>query len=366
LNISTAPSFLWEISGENGGAEKVNRLSPNAEKNRFRIVFGILLVLLVILFLFSFSVGRFRIPIKELIDILLSPILNTAPYWEDTLQRVIFDVRLPRIVLAILAGGALSLSGVSYQTLFKNPMASPDLLGVSSGAGFGAALAMLFAGTWWQIQSSAFTFGILAVGLAFLVGNKFRSSSMTTLILAGIAVSGMFNALLSIVKIKADTDSVLPSITFWLMGSLGRASKDDVYFLLIPVALSLVILYLFRHSINALAAGDESARTLGVNVQLTKIVVIVCATFMTVSTVSVCGIIGWIGVIIPHVSRMLVGASFPKCAAVTVNGVVTIDIGGGNIITSTITMNAIRELGLQEGKEAYAIIKATTVMVGTD
>ncbi|MEM1485088.1 iron ABC transporter permease [Oscillospiraceae bacterium PP1C4] len=263
-------------------------------------------------FFLSFLVGRYAIPPKTVLEIILSQFFPIPPTWKDTLATVVLQVRLPRILLAILVGGSLSLSGASYQTLFKNPMVSPDILGVSAGAGFGAALAMVNNASWWQIQLCAFIFGMSAVVMTYLIGYAFGRQAITVLILAGIVVSSLFQALLSIVKTLADTDNALPSITFWLMGSLGRGSGQEVLFLLPAVTLSCALLFLFRHQINALSAGEDEAITMGVNVPLIKLVVVVSSTLMTVCAVSICGIIGWIGMIVPHIARMLTGASFPR------------------------------------------------------
>jgi iron complex transport system permease protein len=229
---------------------------------------------------------------------------------------------MPRIILAALVGGALSVSGASYQTLFKNPMVSPDILGVSAGAGFGAALAMVNSAMWWQVQISALFFSILAVFLTNFIGYVFARQEITVMVLAGVVISSLFQALLAIVKTIADPENALPSITFWLMGSLGRASNKDVLMMLPFLALSLALLFFFRYQINALAAGSDEAATLGVNVPLVKLVVIVSSTMMTTASVCIGGIIGWIGLVAPHISRMLTGADYPKlvCASFGIGG----------------------------------------------
>ncbi|MDD2234954.1 MAG: iron ABC transporter permease [Desulfitobacteriaceae bacterium] len=323
----------------------------NNQKNFFAIKIILLVVLLITLFFMSFLVGRFAISPKVVSDIILSQFMDVNHYWKDTLETVVLQVRLPRITLAILVGGVLSISGASYQTLFKNPMVSPDILGVSAGAGFGAALAMVNEGSWWQIQSSAFVFGLLAVILAWLIGYSFGRNEITVLILGGIAVSSLFQALLSIVKTLADTDNALPSITFWLMGSLGKSSNQDVLFLLPITIICLFILFLFRHQINVLAAGEDEAITMGVNVPLVKMVVITSATLMTVSSVSICGIIGWVGLVVPHIARMISGASFSKLAATSFL------IGGGFLL---IIDNIVRGI---EGVELP--LGVLTALVGT-
>lgn len=283
----------------------------------FAIKFLILLIALFAAFLYSFLVGRYDLSIGLIWDILRAQIMNVPVYWEKTLETVVIQVRLPRICCAILVGGALSVSGASYQTLFKNPMVSPDLLGVSAGAGFGAALCMLRNGRWWQIQMSAFAFGLIAVAAAYLIGKLFGQNNITVLVLAGVVVSSVFQSLLSIIKTLADTDNALPSITFWLMGSLGKADNTDLLVLLPATIGSLVLIFLFRHQIDALAAGEDEAATMGVNVQLVKLVVVATSTMMTVCAVSICGIIGWIGMVVPHIARILVGANYSRLVPIS-------------------------------------------------
>lgn len=286
------------------------------KKNYFTLKLAILIAMTVIGFFSSFLVGKYPIPLKTVVDIIYSQFFEMIPYWEPVLETVVIQVRLPRILLAILVGGALSISGASYQTLFKNPMVSPDILGVSSGAGFGAALAMIHNGTWYQVQVSALVFGMLAVAIAYVIGNLLGRREMTILVLAGIVVSSFFSALLNIVKTYADTDNQLPSITFWLMGGLGRGSLRDVAFMIPTAAVSLGLLYFLRYKIDLLAAGEEEAATMGVNIRMLKLAVIISSTFLTVVSVSVCGIVGWVGLVIPHISRAIIGASFARLSSV--------------------------------------------------
>ena len=281
----------------------------------FTVKLSLLYLLILAGGILAFRIGRFAISPGTLAEIVLSRLGMAAPNGDPTLETVVLNVRLPRILLAILTGGALSAAGASYQTLFKNPMVSPDLLGVSAGAGFGAALAMLNNLAWWQVQVSAFAFGSLAVLMASAIGYAFARQEITVMVLGGIVVSSLFQALLSILKTMADTDNVLPSITFWLMGSLGRGSNHDVLVLLPFLAVSLLLLFLFRYSINALAAGNEEAAALGVNVGLVKVVVILASTLMTVVSVSICGIVGWVGMVVPHIARLLVGADYSRLLA---------------------------------------------------
>ncbi len=281
----------------------------------FGVKILLLVALTVVLFFGSFLVGRYPIPPQTVMDIILSQFLPIPQYWDSTLETVVMQVRLPRIALGILVGGALSVSGASYQTLFKNPMVSPDLLGVSAGAGFGAALAMINNGSWWQIQTTAFTFGMIAVIAAYIIAYVFGKQTITILILGGVVVSSLFQSLISIIKTLADTENQLPAITFWLMGGLGKGANQDVLLMLPAMVLSLALLFLFRNQINALAAGEDEAATMGVNVPLVKLIVICSSTLMTVCSVSICGIIGWVGMVVPHIARMLTGANYSKLVA---------------------------------------------------
>ncbi len=302
-----------------------------------------LIVFTIVLFFASFLVGRFAIAPVTVASVILSKFAAIPQAWDPTLTTVVWQVRLPRIVLGILVGGALSVAGASYQTLFKNPMASPDILGVSAGAAFGAALAMLNNGGWWQIQTTAFVFGIIAVAAAYAISYAFGRNTITVLILAGIVVSSLFQSLLTIIKTLADTNNALPTITYWLMGSLGKAKNEDVLIMLPPLALSLLIIFIYRSQINVLAAGEDEARTMGVNVTLIKLLVVASSTLMTVASVSICGIIGWVGMVVPHIARMLTGASFSKLA------VTSFFIGGALLLTIDNVIRGIEGVELPLG-----------------
>lgn len=282
------------------------------KENFHKIKLLALLLLLVFLFFACFLIGRFKVQPGTVFDILCAQIFYVKAHWDATLATVVLDVRLPRILGAILIGGGLSLAGASYQSLFKNPLVSPDILGVTAGAGFGASLALLFGSSLLQVQLYAFIFGVLSVVISYAVAKFYSSSNITILVLAGIAVAGFFRALISVLKYSADPTDTLPSIVFWLMGSISKISNEDLLFLAPPILLALLILWIFRHKIDALNAGEDVATSMGVNVAGIKLVVVVCATMLTVSAVSIAGIVGWVGLIIPHVARMLSGASFEK------------------------------------------------------
>lgn len=288
-------------------------MSNAAKQSKYYSVLVVgLLIVLCALMLFSFLVGSYPVQPGTVLQALKDKLIPSSNPIDTTLHKIIFDIRTPRIVLAVLTGGSLAVSGASYQTLFRNPMVSPDLLGVSAGAGFGAAFAMLQNASWAEVQISALLFGLLAVLLVYGISSVYGLKEITTFVLAGVIVSSLFQALLSVVKTYADTDSQLPSITFWLMGSLGKGDAKDVTLMLPVVAACSLILFLFRHQIDALAAGDEDAQSMGINVKFVRGIVIVCSTLMTVVSVSICGTIGWVGLVIPHIARIFTGARYNR------------------------------------------------------
>ena len=227
-------------------------------------------------------------------------------------HTVIFGIRLPRILAALLVGAGVSIAGASFQGLFKNPLVSPELLGVSSGAGFGAALGILLSGRPMVIQLSAFGAGIMAVAATYAVSRMYRSSVLLVLVLSGIIVGALFSALLSLMKYVSDPDDTLPAIVFWLMGSLASVSGKELEMVAPPILTASAILFVIRWRINLLAMGDEEARALGVNTRAMTQVIVVCATVITASAVCISGIIGWIGLVVPHIGRLIVGPDFRK------------------------------------------------------
>ncbi|MCL1632530.1 iron ABC transporter permease [Sporolactobacillus sp. CPB3-1] len=222
---------------------------------------------------------------------------------------------MPRIIAALIIGGALSVAGSSYQGLFRNPMVSPDILGASGGAGFGAALGLLLSLDAFEVQMLSFLCGLgavlAAVGIHSII-KRDGGGSLLSLIMIGIVISSLAQAFISLIKYVGDPEDKLPVITFWLMGSLSTVTMNDLFFLLIPVIIAIVPLYLLRWHLNILSFGDEEATALGVNVRKMKLVVIICSTLATAVTVSVAGVIGWIGLIIPHLARMLVGPNYKR------------------------------------------------------
>lgn len=253
------------------------------------------------------SIGNLEISPLMVIKIILSRVFPLMRDWSTTIDSVIMDVRLPRVTAGLLVGAGLSISGASFQGVFRNPLVSPHILGVAAGAGFGAALAILVFNHIIVIQLMAFVFGLLAVGLTYLISRYQKMTPILMLVLSGIVVGALFSALTSFIKYIADPMNKMPAIVFWLLGSLNHVSNEDLV-IVAPVFVGCMALLLsVRWRINLLAMGDEDARALGVNTERLKALIIICATTLTAASVCISGIIGWIGIVIPHIGRMLVG-----------------------------------------------------------
>ncbi|MFH0727534.1 MAG: iron ABC transporter permease [Pseudomonadota bacterium] len=253
------------------------------------------------------SLGNMEIGPFTVMKILLSRIAPISPTWPQTLDSVIMDVRLPRVAAGLLVGAGLSISGASFQGVFRNPLVSPHILGVAAGAGFGAAMAILLFDHIVLIQLLAFVGGLLAVGLTYLISRYQKMTPILMLVLSGIVVGALFSALTSFVKYIADPMNRMPAIVFWLLGSLNHVSNEDLVIVAPVFVICMALLLSVRWRINLLAMGDEDARALGVNTERLKALIIICATTLTAASVCISGIIGWIGIVIPHIGRMLVG-----------------------------------------------------------
>ncbi len=284
-----------------------------AEKTKkFKIRFTILVVIFIVVFFGSFMLGRYPVSPPELMKIILSGIIDIPQSWPDAAENVIFQIRLPRVLAAAIIGAALSLAGVSYQGMFQNPMVSPDILGASSGAGFGAALAILLGASYMGISVAAFLFGLAAVMLAYGISRVSRINATLAMILAGMMIGSLFTSCTSFVKLVADTEQTLPAITYWLMGSLVSIKPQDVAFAIVPIIAGSVPLFLLKWRMNLLTVGEEEAQAMGINTRALRLVVIVCATLLTASSVAISGMIGWVGLVIPHFCRMIFGYDYRK------------------------------------------------------
>ncbi len=281
------------------GRDAVTADKTSVYARRFRVLAAAFLLL----FFGSFLLGRFAVAPGTLFRILWDALREwvcklfgaevPGELYSGQEKAVVLNIRLPRVALSALVGAGLSVAGTAYQGMFRNPMVSPDILGASNGAGFGAALGILLSFNYFGVTVSAFVCGVGAVALAW-------------------CISSLFSAGTSFIKLVADTEQQLPAITYWLMGSLSSAKTRDLQFALIPALIGMVPLFLLRWRINLLTLGEEEARSLGVHTTRLRLVIVVCATLITSACVSVSGMIGWVGLVIPHFARMLFGHDYKR------------------------------------------------------
>ena len=274
-----------------------------AAKNRQVILNIVLILILIILILVCLCAGKYSVSVLDCLKILTGNSMAADPMDAN----IILGVRLPRVLAAVVTGGALALSGAAYQGIFKNPLVSPEFLGVSSGACVGAAVAILFAFSAAAIQISAFAGGIVAVGLTVTIPKLIRSDSNLMLVLSGIIVSGAMSSVLGFIKYIADPDTQLAAITYWQMGSFAYIDMKNLLGILPFVVIAAVVLIAMSWWINILSLGENEARSLGADVKMIRVIFIVCATELTAGTVCLSGTIGWVGLVIPHLGRMLAG-----------------------------------------------------------
>ena len=281
-------------------------MNPKKSRAVLLLLGGILFALL----LGSFYIGRYGVDILTTCRILLSRIFPIEESWDPAMTTAVINIRLPRILMACLVGCCLSSAGAAYQGVFQNPMASPDILGASSGAAFGAALAILLGFSTAGITLISFFVSLLTVALVYLVAQRAQGKRVLNLVLAGMVISSLFNAATAYIKLVADPTNQLPAITYWLMGSLSGMRLDKVVHILPAMLLGLIPLFLLRWKINLLTLGDDEARTMGVHAGHLRLGVVLCASLVTAASISVAGMIGWVGLVIPHLCRKLVGSNF--------------------------------------------------------
>jgi len=271
------------------------------------------LAVLAALIVIAFSVGRYPVSAGELTGLLWAKLTGAGTGIDSTVETVILKIRGPRVVAAIMIGAALAAAGAAYQNMFRNPLVSPDILGVSAGAAVGAVLGIFLSLNVIMIQGLAFAFGLGAVGLVYVISNRVRGHDpLLVLVLSGVVVGSLLGACVALMKYLADPYNQLPAITFWLLGSLASTNPEDVWSTLPLMLLGLVPMWLLRWRINLLSLDDEEARALGVETGRIRFVVIAAATLMTSAAVAISGVIGWIGLVIPHFARLLVGPDFSR------------------------------------------------------
>lgn len=259
--------------------------------------------------------GRYSLSVSETIAVLIEAgkeLINPAYEIPESMKMaysVIINVRLPRIILAIFVGAGLACAGAAFQGLFTNPMATPDTLGVASGASFGAVLAMMFDANLVIVQLLALVFGVLACLLAYNISKIKGKSTIVMIVLAGMVISSMFQAFVSLAKYVADPLDKLPSITYWLMGSMSSASYKTLVLGLPFILIGILVIFALRWRLNILSLNEDEARSMGVNIKFMRLLLIIAASLITASCVSMCGQVGWVGLLIPHLTRMVAGSN---------------------------------------------------------
>ena len=263
--------------------------------------------------LVAFSVGRYPVTPRQLTALLWARLAGAPTSLPPAVEAVVFRVRGPRVLSAVAIGATLAAAGSAYQGLFRNPLVSPDILGVSSGAALGATLGIYFSWGVVGIQGLAFALGLAAVATVYAVGAALRRHDpILVLVLAGIVVGTLLGSCVSLIKYLADPYNQLPAITFWLLGSLSSITVADLATILPAALVGLVPLWLLRWRMNVMTLSEEEALALGVDTRRVRLVVVAAATLMTAAAVSVSGVIGWIGLLIPHFARLLVGPDFSR------------------------------------------------------
>jgi iron complex transport system permease protein len=284
-----------------------------ARRSRDALGFGLAAGLLAVLFLVAFASGRFPVTFGDLLRLIWSKISGAPSGLSETVETVIFKVRGPRVLASMAVGATLAAAGAAYQGLFRNPLVSPDILGVSSGAALGAVLGIYFSLGVVGIQVLAFAVGLGAVALVYLIGASLRHHDpILILVLAGVVIGTLLGSAVGLIKYVADPYNQLPAITFWLLGSLTAITAGDLWSILPALTIGLIPLYLLRWRMNLMTLGEEEAQALGVDTRRTRFAIVSGATLMTAAAVSVSGIIGWIGLLIPHFARLLVGPDFGR------------------------------------------------------
>ena len=273
-------------------------------KLRWKIV---LIILPVVTAVLALGIGRYLISPMEVMEALAGRFAGNYEISEMA-YKTVWNLRIPRILLALLVGAGLSTAGCAFQSLFANPLATPDTLGVASGASFGAALGILFGFDLLGMQLTSFLMGALAVTLTWLGGSG-KGRGLSSVVLSGIMMGSLFNALVSLVKYVADAETQLPAITYWLMGGLNNAGYKSLLFGAPPIIIGILVLYLIRWRMNLLPLSEDEARSSGINIYALRMVTIICATMVTASCVSMCGQVGWVGLLIPHMCRMKFGSN---------------------------------------------------------
>lgn len=297
--------------------ETIHRREAAAARRRYAIVLLAMLAVLILATLLSFWIGYYPLSPGDVVRAFLAR-FGVDSQMDPNAVTIFWNIRLPRILSAVFIGASLSVAGASYQSMFRNPLVSPDILGVSSGASLGAAIAILCGRPNYVVQLAAFIGGVSAVALSYAISRKSVHSQTLSLVLTGSMVMALCNAGVTMIKYVADPNDVLQQITFWLMGSLTKTDMESFLWSGVPMAAGLAVVLVLRWRLNVLTLDEEEARSLGVNVRRYRLIFIAASTLLSASAVCLGGLIGWVGLMVPHMARALVGADsgrlIPACA----------------------------------------------------
>ncbi len=281
-------------------------LKAAEQRRRYSVTLIVMLALLVVITLASFYIGYYPLTPTEVVLAFLSRLGYKGEILPQAVT-IFWNIRLPRILSALFIGASLSVAGAAYQGMFRNPLVSPDILGVSSGASLGAAFAILCGAASWTVQLSAFAGGVIAVAASYMISRASPYSRTLSLVLTGSMVMSLCNAGVTMIKYVADPNDVLQQITFWLMGSLTKTTMESFLWSFIPMVTGLAVIFIFRYRINLLTLDEEEAKSLGINVKRYRLIFIIASTLLSAASVCLGGLIGWVGLMIPHLARSLVG-----------------------------------------------------------
>lgn len=312
-------------------------------KKRITIIGTIVLFLLILVL--SFFLGKYPISFSDFFGAVLNKVFSLDQTWSSQVETILFKIRFPRIIMAVVIGAGISVAGATYQALFQNPMISQDILGASQGAAFGAAMGLFFSLTYEQVVSLSFIFGLLAVGVVLLVSKFLRTDTVLTIVLIGMMVGSLFSSAVSFLKLVGDPTNTLPAITYWLMGSLSAIKMQDVMFAAPLIIVGMVPILFLRWRLNVISLGEEEALSLGINNRVLRVILIIAATLITASAVSVSGLIGWVGLVVPHFARLLIGNdyrySIPMTAVVGATFLLVVDDFSRLLTTSEIPIGIL-------------------------
>jgi iron complex transport system permease protein len=325
------------------------------------VIIAVLAIILAFVAVASLGIGRYDISFARVIEILWAPISAPDVSVTPTEANVVFTVRMPRILLALLSGAGLALSGATMQGVFRNPLVGPQVMGVSSGAAFGGTLAILLSFPRYGLLGSSFVFGLSALVLVYALNGIVARRNILALVLAGVVVTGFFGALVSLVQYLADTEDKLPAMVFWLLGSFATANWDKLVLIAAPVLIGSLLLLALRWRINILSTGDEDARALGVNVEPLRWLILILVSVIVAAQVAVSGIIGWVGLVVPHMARMLVGpdhrAMMPASLIIGALYLLIIDTVARTVTTTEIPLGILTAL---IGTPVFALVLKQT------